>query len=99
MSGFTSSERCLILLELAEKIAMEDPKRRKLHILHEDGRKWQVVLDPHHAPNLRNHSFPPSRQALEILYYTGHDPGYKREPLTDRSRWIQSLASATVATR
>jgi hypothetical protein len=55
----------LILLELAETIAMEDPQRRKLCILHEDGRKWQVVLGtpPHGqtAPSL----FPTLEQALE----------------------------------
>jgi hypothetical protein len=71
MPGFTSSERCLILLELAEKLAMEDPQRRKLCILHEDGRKWQVVLGTpsrvQPAPSL----FPTLEQALEdfILHW------------------------------
>jgi hypothetical protein len=65
MSGFTSSERCLILLELAEKIAMEDPKRRKLHIVHEDGRKWQVVLGPTPHAQPAQSLFPTLEQALE----------------------------------
>jgi hypothetical protein len=65
MPGFTSNERCLVLLELAEKIALEDPQRRKLCILHEDGRRWQVVLGnpsrAQSAPSL----FPTLEQALE----------------------------------
>jgi hypothetical protein len=65
MPGFTSSERCLILLELAEKIAFEDPQRRKLCILHEDGRKWQVVLGAPPRAQSAQSLFPTLEQALE----------------------------------
>jgi hypothetical protein len=65
MSGSASSERCLILLELAEKIALEDPQRRKLCILHEDGRKWEVMLGPTSCMQDAQSLFPTLEQALE----------------------------------
>jgi hypothetical protein len=65
MSGSASSERCLILLELAEKIAMEDPQRRKLCILHEDERKWEVVLGLPSRTSPTQALFPTLEQALE----------------------------------
>ena len=65
MSGSASSERCLILLELAEKIALEDPQRRKLCILHEDGRKWEVILGPTSRLHSARSLFPTLEQALE----------------------------------
>ena len=65
MSGSASSERCLILLELAEKIALEDPQRRKLCILHEDGRKWEVMLGHTSHTQGTQSLFPTLEQALE----------------------------------
>jgi hypothetical protein len=65
MPGASSSERCLILLELAEKMAMEDPQRRKLCILHEDGRKWQVILGASLSRYQQQSLFPTLEQALE----------------------------------
>jgi hypothetical protein len=65
MSGAAYSERCLILLELAEKIAMEDPQRRKLCIVHEDGRKWQIVLGSPPRTQRAQVLFPTLEQALE----------------------------------
>ena len=65
MPGASSSERCLILLELAEKMAMEDPQRRKLCILHEDGRKWQVILGASLSRQQQQLLFPTLEQALE----------------------------------
>jgi hypothetical protein len=59
------SERCLILLELAERIAMEDPHRRKLCILHEDGRQWQVMLGTSLHVQRTQSVFPTLEQALE----------------------------------
>jgi len=59
------SERCLILLELAERIAMEDPQRRKLCILHEDSRQWQVMLGPPSRVQQTQSRFPTLEQALE----------------------------------
>lgn len=44
MSGASSIDRCQILLELAEKIAVEDPQQRELRIVQEDGSDWQVLL-------------------------------------------------------
>ena len=64
MPGAASSERCLILLELAEKIAMEDPQWRKLCILHEDGRRWQVRLGSSLSRQQQS-LFPTLEQALE----------------------------------
>ena len=65
MPGSSTSERCLMLLELAEKIAMEDSQRRKLRILHEDGRKWQVMLGTSPRTSQRQTLFPTLEQALE----------------------------------
>lgn len=65
MPGSSSSERCVILLELAEKIALEDPRRRKLRILHEDGRKWQVTLGAVPRTPQWQTLFPTLEQALE----------------------------------
>jgi hypothetical protein len=59
------SERCLILLELAERIALEDPQRRRLCILHEDGRQWQVILGTIPRVQQTPSIFPTLEQALE----------------------------------
>ena len=63
--------RCLVLLELAEKIALEDPQRRKLRILHEDDCNWQVMLGTTPRGPYKDVVFPTLEQALEdfILHW------------------------------
>jgi hypothetical protein len=65
MSGSLRRERCLILLELAEKIALEDPLQRHLRILHENNRHWQVLLGDHPSAGQQDVVFPTLEQALE----------------------------------
>lgn len=63
------NDRCLILLELAEKIALEDPLGRSLIILYEDNKHWQVLLGPGDPKQYL--VFPSLEQALEdfILHW------------------------------
>jgi hypothetical protein len=67
----SSTERCRIFLELAEKIAMEDPRKRKLSIVHENERAWQVMLGTPPPMSSRQSVFPTLEQALEefILHW------------------------------
>ncbi len=64
MPESSRDNRCQILLELAEKMALEDPQRRKLYIIHVDGRQWQVTLGGTSEPE-RAVFFPTLEQALE----------------------------------
>ena len=63
--------RCLMLLELAEKIALEDPMRRTLRILYEEDGQWQVMLGLHPRRPNKQAFFPTLEHALEdfILHW------------------------------
>lgn len=65
------NERCLMLLELAEKIALEDPMRRTLRILYEKDGQWQIMLGLHPSRANKQIVFPTLERALEdfILHW------------------------------